>query len=202
MHTVGDQHPTRRKGEANYRGANTTRLVISPGRRRGEPNHLAWTKFKGLNLVAEAMDQQDRFANANANANTIDGNTGGDADLEASGNLSDWSENTSEMLGALSNSLANLHSVIEALPDLTRLLNLLTEKGRDGGFGVDHPGRRKGDRARNWTIADAVEIHNLCSETRRMGRNGPEATSRYQNRQKLEDDNILPPTYPFWSTKD
>jgi hypothetical protein len=182
MHTVGDQNPTRRKGEANYRGPNATRFVISPGRRRGEPNHQAWTKFKVLNLVADTADVTDQDCCASASNDQ---------------SPQPLSENARVSPGALSNSLATLHSVIEALPDLARLLSLLAEENGGSGFGADHPGRRKGDRVRSWTIDDAVEIHNLCSETRRTGRNGPQATSRYQNGLKPDDNNILPPTYPF-----
>ncbi|PKR53970.1 hypothetical protein COO20_10380 [Thalassospira marina] len=116
-------------------------------------------------------------------------------------------EDAAAMIGALSEGLASLHNVIEALPDLARILRLLAEREMSVPSNSSGHNRRASDRAnerapsrqqgRDWTIDDAVEIHNLCSETRRTGRNLPQATSRYQTRQRTDEDDILPPNFLF-----
>lgn len=300
MHTVGDMHPARRKGEENYQGTRQAQSAISPGRRRGEPNHKAWKKFQVLNLVSEpegerreaiarartaspilssspassaipslkassfssasgsispvspispvasvltaegAAALQSSFAKSSASSASsarIDGVTAagmqgssspatgiagegrelggaGSAalrDASSSGaenpDASVSAEDAAAMIGALSEGLASLHNVIEALPDLARLLRLLAERELSVPSNPSGHNRRASDRAndrapsrqqgRDWTIDDAVEIHNLCSETRRTGRNLPQATSRYQTRQRTDDEDILPPNFLF-----
>ncbi|OKH87937.1 hypothetical protein [Thalassospira sp. TSL5-1] len=210
MRTVNDMHPARRQGEVNYRGPYQPQLDISPGRRSGEPNHRAWKKFQVLNLVSGAdSPPSDALSQMTAHLSEVTGRLPARASVADLTSLSGEnqsavlsSEQAAAMIQALSEGLSSLQNVMEALPDLVKLLRLLAERemSDSAAKGKKHPyNRRASDREkvpredREWSIDDAVHIHNLCSETRRTGRSLSQATSRYLNRLRAEEDDILLP---------
>lgn len=210
MRTVNDMHPARRQGEANYRGPHQPQLDISPGRRSGEPNHRAWKKFQVLNLVS-GSDSLSSEALSQMTARLADV-TGRMSAPPAAGDVTSFfgqnpsaalsAEQAAALMKALYEGLSSLQNVMEALPDLVKLLRLLAEREMSAPVvkgKKHHPNRRASDRETgsqpdcDWSIEDAVYIHNLCSETRRTGRSLSQATSRYLNRLRTEEDDILLP---------
>ncbi len=210
MRTVNDMHPARRQGEANYRGPHQAQLSVSPGRRSGEPNHRAWKKFQVLNLVSGPdAPSPDAFSQMSARLSEVTGrmlDAPSVADVkslvEGNQTVALSAEQAVEMMKALSEGLSSLQNVMDALPDLVKLLRLLAEREMSDLATKDKKqnyNRRASDRKasretdREWSIDDAVYIHNLCSETRRNGRSLSQATARYLNRLRAEEDDVLLP---------